>query len=227
MNFYILTIFPEIIMSGLPHSMISRGMDKGKINIECVNIRDFSADRRHLKTDDYPYGGGAGMLMTAQPVYDAYVSVQKRVPQGTKVIYLTPQGRVFDQKTAEALSLDADLILLCGRYEGIDERVIEEIVTDEISIGDYILTGGELPAMVIIDAVSRLVPGVLGSEISQTAESFTDGMLEYPQYTRPFEWRGRTVPDVLLSGHHEKINAWRSEQAAERTKKRRPELLGR
>jgi len=204
--------------------MIKRGADKGAIRIECVNIRDYAANK-HAKTDDYPYGGGAGMVMTPQPVYDAYQSVKKRTPPDTRVIYLTPQGKVFNQNIAAELSRETALILLCGRYEGIDERVIEEIVTDEISVGDYILTGGELPAMTVIDAVCRLVPGVLNNEESYLGESFGGNALEHPQYTRPAEWRGKKVPDILLSGHHGQIANWRAEQSAERTRAKRPELL--
>jgi len=224
MNFYVLTLFPEMIIGGLSHSVIKRGIDNGVIRIECINIRDF-ADNKHFKADDYPYGGGAGMVMLAQPVYDAYLYAKKQTPPETKAIYLTPQGKLFDQKTARSLSDEKELILLCGHYEGIDERVIEEIAPEEISVGDFILTGGELPAMVVIDAVSRLIPGVLGGEASAVFESFSDNCLEYPQYTRPETWRGRKVPDVLLSGHHKNVDEWRAEQSLERTAKRRPDLL--
>lgn len=225
MKFYVLTLFPEIILSGLNHSIIKRGMDSGAIELECVNIRDFSGDK-HNRVDDYTYGGGCGMLLRPQPVYDAYKSINAK--PGTKVVYMTPHGRRFDQNEAEKLAGgEGDLILLCGHYEGIDQRVIDEIVTDEISAGDYILTGGELPAMLIIDAVSRLIPGVLGSGESSLDESFSGlhGLLEYPQYTRPYEFLGKTVPDILLSGHHKNIDIWRHEQSVRITKEKRPDLL--
>ena len=225
MNFYVLTLFPETVAAGLMHGVIKRAADKGIINVECVDIRVFSSDK-HLKTDDYPYGGGAGMVMTAQPIYDSYMSVKRRVSDNSKPVYLTPQGAVFTQKKAEELSRLSDVILICGHYEGVDERVIEEIGPEEISIGDYILTGGEIPAMVLIDAVARLVPGVLGSDGSLLSESFTDTRLEYPQYTRPEVWHGKAVPDVLLSGHHKKVDEWRAMMAEERTRARRPELGG-
>jgi len=223
-NIYVLTLFPEMITGGLSHSVIGRGIASGLINIECINIRDF-ADNKHAKADDYPYGGGAGMVMLAQPVYDAYLFAKRQAQPGARTIYLTPQGTVFNQQTARNLADEKDLILLCGHYEGIDERVIEEIAPEEISVGDFILTGGELPAMVLIDAVCRLIPGVLGGEASAVSESFTDGLLEYPQYTRPEVWRGRKVPDVLLSGHHKNVDDWRAEQSLERTKRRRPDLF--
>ena len=224
MNIYVLTLFPEMITGGLSHSVIGRGIASGLINIECINIRDF-ADNKHAKADDYPYGGGAGMVMLAQPVYDAYLFAKRQAQPGARTIYLTPQGTVFNQQTARNLADEKDLILLCGHYEGIDERVIEEIAPEDISVGDFILTGGELPAMILIDAVCRLIPGVLGGEASAVSESFTDGLLEYPQYTRPEVWRGRKVPDVLLSGHHKNVDDWRAEQSLERTKRRRPDLF--
>ncbi len=191
--------------------------------MEAVNIRDFSINKqKHV--DDYPYGGGAGMVMQPQPIYDAYQSIAQKA-KGAKVVYMTPQGRPFDQSIARELSTEENLIFLCGHYEGVDERVIEEIVTDEISLGDFVLTGGELAAITIIDAVSRLVPGVLGKEESFEEESFSDGLLEYPQYTRPPEFLGRTVPEVLLSGHHGNVAKWRREQSLLRTAKKRPDLL--
>lgn len=225
MEFHVMTLFPEMIMQGLNTSILARAMDKDLIRIDAVNIRDYTLDR-HNKVDDYTYGGGAGMLMQAQPVYDAYQSIiQKRKKRDrVRVIYVTPQGRVFNQKMAEELATEEDLVFLCGHYEGIDERVLEEIVTDNVSIGDYVLTGGELPAMVMIDAIARLVPGVLNNEDSASTESFADDLLEYPQYSRPEEWNGKKVPEVLLSGNHKKIAEWRLEQSLIRTKERRPDL---
>ncbi len=219
MNFHILTLFPEMVMQGLHTSILGRAVEREYISIEAVNIRDYTLDK-HGKVDDYTYGGGAGMLMQAQPVYDAYMAVQKQA----RVIYVTPQGKVFNQKLAQELAQEEDLIFLCGHYEGIDERVLEEIVTDEISIGDYVLTGGELPAMVMIDAIARLVPGVLHNTDSAVTESFGDGLLEYPQYSRPEVWHDKRVPAVLMSGDHAKVDAWRREQSILRTKERRPDL---
>lgn len=227
MNFHILTLFPDMVMNGLNTSIIGRAVNAGLLSIEAVNIRDY-AFNKHQSVDDYPYGGGAGMLMQAEPVYLAYEAVAERIrKQGEKprVVYLSPQGNVFDQKMAEELSQEEDLILLCGHYEGIDERVLEEIVTDYVSIGDYVLTGGELPAMVMVDAISRLVPGVLHNDVSAEFESFQDNLLEYPQYSRPEEWHGKKVPPVLLSGHHANIEKWRREQSIIRTYERRPDLL--
>lgn len=227
MNFHILTLFPDMVRDGLNTSILARAMEKGLIDVEAVNIRDYTTNR-HGKVDDYIYGGGAGLLMQAQPVYDAWRTVEQRIhpdqSRKTRVIYLTPVGRTFDQKMAEELSQEEDLILLCGHYEGIDERVIEEIVTDPVSIGDFVLTGGELPAMMIVDAVSRLVPGVLGNGVSAETDSFQNGLLEYPQYSRPEEWMGHKVPEILLSGDHAKVDAWRLEQSLERTRRLRPEL---
>lgn len=227
MNFHILTLFPDMVMNGLNTSIIGRAVNAGLLSIEAVNIRDY-AFNKHQSVDDYPYGGGAGMLMQAEPVYLAYEAVAERIrKQGEKprVVYLSPQGNVFDQKMAEELSQEEDLILLCGHYEGIDERVLEEIVTDYVSIGDYVLTGGELPAMVMVDAISRLVPGVLHNDVSAEFESFQDNLLEYPQYSRPEEWHGKKVPSVLLSGHHANIEKWRREQSIIRTYERRPDLF--
>lgn len=228
-NFHILTLFPEMVMQGLHTSILGRAVERGDISIEAVNIRDYT-ENKHGRVDDYTYGGGAGMLMQAQPVYDAYKAVVDRINQKscadkrTRVIYVTPQGKPFHQEMAQELSKEEELIFLCGHYEGIDERVLEEIVTDEISIGDYVLTGGELPAMVMVDAIARLVPGVLHNGESALTESFVDGLLEYPQYSRPEIWHGRQVPAVLLSGDHAKVDAWRLEQALIRTKERRPDL---
>ena len=222
MNFHVLTLFPEQIMQNAETSILGRAMKKGIIGVEAVNIRDYTVEK-HGKVDDYTYGGGAGMLMQAQPVYDAVTAVKEKAKEA-RVIYVTPQAPVFTQKTAEELSREEDLIFLCGHYEGIDERVLEEVVTDYISIGDYVLTGGELPALVMIDAIARLVPGVLNNEESAETESFDDGLLEYPQYSRPSVWHDKEVPAILLSGDHKKVEAWRREQAIARTKERRPDL---
>lgn len=253
MNFHILTLFPEMVMDGLNTSIIGRAVNAGYLSIEAVNIRDY-AFNKHQSVDDYPYGGGAGMLMQAEPVYLAYKAVEEKIARRggadqeapcqeteseasspekrmsetgrrPRTVYLSPQGAVFTQKMAEELAQEEDLILLCGHYEGIDERVLEEIVTDYVSIGDYVLTGGELPAMVMVDAISRLVPGVLHNDVSAEFESFQDNLLEYPQYSRPEEWHGKKVPPVLLSGHHANIEKWRREQSILRTKERRPDLL--
>lgn len=224
MNFHVLTLFPEMIEQGLSVSIMGKAIDKGLVKINAVNIRDFTTNK-HLKVDDYPYGGGAGMVMQAKPVYDAYKSIEDKCDKKPRVIYMTPQGRVFNQKIAEELAKEEELVFLCGHYEGIDERVLEEIVTDNISIGDFVLTGGEMPAMMMIDAISRLIPDVLHNDVSAEIESFHDNLLEYPQYTRPEEVLGRRVPDVLLSGHHKNIETWRREQSLIRTKQRRPDLL--
>ena len=253
MNFHILTLFPEMVMDGLNTSIIGRAVNAGYLSVEAVNIRDY-AFNKHQSVDDYPYGGGAGMLMQAEPVYLAYKAVEEKIARRggadqeapcqeteseasspekrasetgrrPRTVYLSPQGAVFTQKMAEELAQEEDLILLCGHYEGIDERVLEEIVTDYVSIGDYVLTGGELPAMVMVDAISRLVPGVLHNDVSAEFESFQDNLLEYPQYSRPEEWHGKKVPPVLLSGHHANIEKWRREQSILRTQERRPDLL--
>ena len=260
MNFHLLTLFPEMVENGLKTSIIGRAVAGGLLSIEAVNIRDF-AFNKHQSVDDYPYGGGAGMLMQAEPVYLAYKDIEERIQKRIqnakmqnaeteeqdaevkvqnagiqdaetvspdkklRVVYLSPQGKTFDQKMAEELAEEEDLVLLCGHYEGIDERVLEEIVTDYVSIGDYVLTGGELPAMVMVDTISRLVPGVLHNDVSAEFESFQDNLLEYPQYSRPEEWHGKKVPPVLLSGHHANIEKWRREQSILRTYERRPDLL--
>ena len=260
MNFHILTLFPEMVENGLKTSIIGRAVAGGLLSIEAVNIRDF-AFNKHQSVDDYPYGGGAGMLMQAEPVYLAYKDIEERIQKRIqnakmqnaeteeqdaevkvqnagiqdaetvspdkklRVVYLSPQGKTFDQKMAEELAEEEDLVLLCGHYEGIDERVLEVIVTDYVSIGDYVLTGGELPAMVMVDTISRLVPGVLHNDVSAEFESFQDNLLEYPQYSRPEEWHGKKVPPVLLSGHHANIEKWRREQSILRTYERRPDLL--
>ena len=260
MNFHILTLFSEMVENGLKTSIIGRAVAGGLLSIEAVNIRDF-AFNKHQSVDDYPYGGGAGMLMQAEPVYLAYKDIEERIQKRIqnakmqnaeteeqdaevkvqnagiqdaetvspdkklRVVYLSPQGKTFDQKMAEELAEEEDLVLLCGHYEGIDERVLEEIVTDYVSIGDYVLTGGELPAMVMVDTISRLVSGVLHNDVSAEFESFQDNLLEYPQYSRPEEWHGKKVPPVLLSGHHANIEKWRREQSILRTYERRPDLL--
>ena len=236
MKFHVLTLFPDMVMQGLMTSITGRAVQQKKIDIDAVNIRDYTQDK-HGRVDDYPYGGGAGMLMQAQPVYDACQSVMEKIPQNKKkrVIYVTPQGIPFTQAKARELAAQDELLLLCGpylilvcgHYEGIDERVLEEVVTDYISIGDYVLTGGELAAMVIVDAVARLVPGVLGNEQSALTESFHGELLEHPQYSRPDVWHGKKVPEVLLSGHHANIAKWRRQQSLQRTLERRPDLLER
>ncbi len=219
MKFDVLTLFPEMFET-MNKSIIGRAIEKDLININLVNIRDFSKDK-HKNVDDTPYGGGAGMVIRPDVVYDAYQSV--KTPE-SKVIYMSPQGKVLNQKKVVELSKEKHLILLCGHYEGIDQRVLDEIVDEEISIGDYVLTGGELPAMVVIDSVSRYVEGVISKE-STSEESFSNGLLEYPQYTRPEVFNGVKVPDVLISGHHENIRKWREEKSLEFTKMKRPELL--
>ena len=259
MNFHVLTLFPEMIEQGVNTSITGRAINNGLLSINAVNIRDY-AFNKHNSVDDNPYGGGAGMLMQAEPVYLAYEAVKEQIDKRKqenikseevtstepadcsevrnsdlqdenskkrplRVVYLSPQGDVFNQKMAEEMAQEEDLVLLCGHYEGIDERVLEEIVTDYVSIGDYVLTGGELPAMVMIDTISRLVPGVLHNDVSAEFESFQDNLLEYPQYSRPEEWRGKKVPPILLSGHHANIEKWRREQSILRTMERRPDLL--
>ena len=233
MNFHVLTLFPEMIQQGLNTSITGRAIDKGLISINTVNMREFSEDKHH-RVDDYPYGGGAGMVIQAEPVYKSYgylmnhIKMTKEDPTNfvrPRVVYVTPQGNVFHQGMAEELAKEEDLIFLCGHYEGIDERVLEMVVTDYVSIGDYVLTGGELPVMVMVDAISRLIPGVLNNEVSSEFESLQDNLLEYPQYTRPETFMGKKVPEVLLSGHHANIDAWRREQSILRTYERRPDLL--
>ncbi len=210
-------------MDGLNTSIIGRAIEAGLIEINAVNIRDYSTNK-HMKVDDYPYGGGAGLVMQPEPVYRAYKDLEKDMKKKPRVVYLTPQGTTFHQEMAKELAKEEELVFLCGHYEGIDERVLEEIVTDYVSIGDYVLTGGELPAMVMIDSISRLVPGVLHNDDSAGDESFENGLLEYPQYTRPPVFLDKEVPEVLLSGHHENIRKWRHEQSVKRTKERRPDL---
>ncbi|MCI8585506.1 MAG: tRNA (guanosine(37)-N1)-methyltransferase TrmD [Lachnospiraceae bacterium] len=224
MNYHVLTLFPDMIRDGFQTSITGRAAEKGLLSLTTVNIRDFSVNK-HNRVDDYPYGGGAGMVMQAEPVYLAYESVAEKLPRKPRVLYMSPQGKVFNQRMAEELAGEEELVFLCGHYEGIDERVLEEIVTDEVSIGDYVLTGGELPALVIMDAVSRLLEGVLHNEESAQFDSFSDNLLEYPQYSRPEEWRGKKVPPILLSGHHANVEKWRREQSLMRTRERRPDLL--
>ena len=224
MNFHILTLFPEMIEQGMHTSIIGRAIAGGYLSINAVNIRDY-AFNKHQKVDDYPYGGGAGMLMQAEPVYLSYEAIKEKIGYRPRVVYLTPQGKVFHQEMAKELAKERDLVFLCGHYEGIDERVLDEIVTDYVSIGDYVLTGGELPAMVMMDSISRMVPGVLSNQESGETESIAGNLLEYPQYSRPEEWHRQKVPPVLLSGHHANIEAWRREQSVMRTAKRRPDLL--
>ena len=244
MNFYIMTLFPEMVMDGLNTSIIGRAVNKGLLSREALNIRDYAFNKHH-SVDDYPYGGGAGMLMQAEPVYQCYDALARQIRERkageeersgeqpdmvcgkkrTRVVYLSPQGKTFNQSMAEEFAQEEDLVFLCGHYEGIDERVLEEIVTDYVSIGDYVLTGGELPAMIMIDAISRLVPGVLHNDVSAEFESFQDNLLEYPQYSRPEVWHDRKVPEILMSGHHANIEKWRREQSVIRTAKNRPDLL--
>ena len=224
MNFHVLTLFPEMIMNGLETSILGRAAAKGIVSFEAINIRDYTLER-HGKVDDYPYGGGAGMVMQAEPIYRAYEALVEKIGKKPRVIYMTPQGQTFNQSIAEDLAKEEDLVFLCGHYEGVDERVLEMIATDYLSAGDYVLTGGELPAMMMIDCISRLVPGVLNNNVSAEFETFHDNLLEYPQYTRPEVFMGKKVPDILLSGHHANVEKWRREQSIIRTLKNRPELL--
>ncbi|MCR5429790.1 MAG: tRNA (guanosine(37)-N1)-methyltransferase TrmD [Eubacterium sp.] len=224
MNFYVFTLFPEMIQETVMTSITGRAITDEKISVKAINIRDY-ADNDYGQIDDYPYGGGAGMVMQAQPIFDAYQDIVKELGYKPRVIYMTPQGKTYKQSDAKSLSEEKDLVILCGHYEGIDERVLEEIVTDHISIGDYVLTGGELPALVVIDSITRLVPGVLNNDESTSTESFENGLLEYPQYTRPAEFNGKEVPKILLSGNHAKIEDYRRQESLRRTYERRPDLL--
>ena len=225
MNFYIMTLFPDMIEAVLSESIIGRARENGLLNVRVYNIRDY-AFNKHSRVDDYPYGGGAGMLMQAEPVWQCYRAILEDAgKESLPVAYMSPKGPTFSQKKAQELAQLDDLVLLCGHYEGIDERVLEEIVTEEISIGDYVLTGGELPAMTVVDTVARLIPGVLHNDESTENESFSEGLLEYPQYTRPEIWHDRQVPEILLSGHHANVEKWRHMQALRVTAARRPELL--
>ena len=224
MRFDILTLFPEVIDAVLGSSIIGRAKQNGIISVNSHNIRDYTKDK-HKKTDDTPYGGGKGMLMSTQPICDCFDAVKAELGNGTiKVIYASPRGRIFNHEVAKELSSYDNIIILCGHYEGVDERVIEDIIDEEISIGDYVLTGGEIPACIMVDAISRLVPGVLSDKECYEKESIASGLLEYPQYTRPRVWNGKEVPEVLLSGHHENIDKWRLEKSLELTKARRPDL---
>jgi tRNA (guanine37-N1)-methyltransferase len=230
MRFDIMTLFPELVDTVLGSSIIGRAQNAGYISVHTHNIRDYSEDK-HRRVDDTPYGGGKGMLMAAPPIYNCYCAIKEKIKQEekegfvSKVIYMSPKGKILNQDHAERLSKCDGLIILCGHYEGVDHRIIEEIVDEEISIGDYVLTGGEIPACILVDSVARLAPGVLAAPECYEEESISSGMLEYPQYTRPYDFRGRKVPDVLLSGHHANIDKWRNETALELTKKMRPELL--
>ena len=224
MQITVLTLFPEMIMQNAGVSILGRALSSGLIRINAVNIRDY-ANNKHGKVDDYPYVGGAGMVMQAEPVYRAYEAVTKDLNRKPRVIYLDPKGRTFDQKMAHELAAEEELIFLCGHYEGVDERVLNEIVDDHVSIGDYVLTGGELPAMVMIDAIARLLPGVLHNGESAQSETFENCLLEYPQYSRPEVWHGESVPEVLLSGHHENVEKWRHEQSVRKTLQNRPDLF--
>ncbi len=228
MNYYVMTLFPEMVESGLRTSIIGKAIENGHLSLEAVNIRDFTKDK-HKHVDDYPYGGGAGMVMQAQPVYDCYMHIVNKIENNggkpPRVIYLTPQGRTFNQEMSQEFAKEEELVFLCGHYEGIDERVLETIVTDNVSIGDYVLTGGELAAMVMIDSISRNIKGVLNNDESAMTESFSDNLLEYPQYSRPEMFMDKKVPDVLLSGHHANIEKWRREQSLIRTYNRRPDLF--
>lgn len=224
----VMTLFPEMFSGPLDDSMIQRAKEKNIVDLEYINIRDY-ADNKHKKVDDYPYGGGPGMVMAPQPIFDCYNQIVKATGlkggERPRVIYLSPKGEIFNQRVAIELSKEKFIIMLCGHYEGVDQRVIDEIVTDEISIGDYVLTGGEIPAMVLIDSITRLLPGVLSQSQCYEDETFYSGLLEYPQYTRPASFRGLEVPGVLISGNHKKIDEWRRRESLRLTYKRRPELL--
>lgn len=223
MTYYVMTLFPDMIDTVMRESIIGRAQESGRIRVSTKNIRDYSLDK-HNRVDDYPYGGGAGMVMEAEPIWRCYESVCAEIGRIPRVIHLTPQGRVFSQEMAREYAREENLVFLCGHYEGIDERVLEEIGTEDVSIGDYVLTGGELPAMVMMDAIARHIPGVLHNDDSADEDSFSDGLLEYPQYTRPEEFRGKSVPEVLLSGHHARVDEWRKACSIARTKERRPDL---
>lgn len=224
MRIDILTLFPEMCNTYLSESIIGRARKAGKVEIECTDIREYTKDK-HRRVDDTPYGGGMGMIMQVEPVYDCYAAICEKLGTKPHLIYLTPQGKTLTQERVKELSKLDNIALLCGHYEGIDERVIEELQPEEISVGDYVLTGGELPALILADSISRLLPGVLSDDECFEEESHFSSLLEYPQYTRPYEWKGRTVPDVLLTGHHENVNKWRREQSLKRTLERRPDML--
>lgn len=224
MQIDILTLFPDMFPGVLNSSILNRAREKEKFNYNLINFREYAANK-HEKVDDYPYGGGAGMVLTAQPIFDTVEAITKNKQTKPRIILMCPQGEPYNQKKAEELAQEDHLIFICGHYEGYDERIREHLVTDEISIGDYVLTGGELGAMVVIDSIVRLLPDVLGNEQSAPEDSFSTGLLEHPHYTRPADFRGMTVPDVLLSGNHANIETWRRQQSLQRTYERRPELL--
>ena len=224
MRFDVLTLFPAMFEAVLGDSMIGRAREKGLVEMNFIDIRDFT-ENKHRQVDDYPYSGGGGMLIAAAPVYNAYMSVVKDLDYKPLTVYMSPQGEIFDQKTAIELSEHEHIILICGHYEGIDQRVLDEIVDAELSIGDFVLTGGEIPAMAVIDTVTRLIPGVLGAEDGFKNESHYNGLLEYPQYTRPAVWHDKPIPDILISGHHAKIERWKREQSLLVTKQKRPDML--
>lgn len=225
MRIDIMTLFPEMCERVLDESIIGRSREGGLVEINCVNIRDYSTDK-HRRVDDTTYGGGTGMIMQCQPIFDCFCDLEKQIGKRPYLIYMSPQGKQLDQQKVKELAKMDNIAILCGHYEGVDERVIEELVDEEISIGDYVLTGGELPALVLADSITRMLPGVLASDEAFEEESHYNGLLEYPQYTRPYEWHGKTVPDVLLTGHHANITKWRRERSLERTRERRPDLLG-
>ncbi|MBR0350033.1 MAG: tRNA (guanosine(37)-N1)-methyltransferase TrmD [Clostridia bacterium] len=224
MRIDIMTLFPEMCERVLSESIIGRSREGGLVEINCVNIRDYSKDK-HRRVDDATYGGGLGMLMQVDPIYDCFCDLEEKIGSRPHLIYMSPQGKTLTQERVKELSQMDNIAILCGHYEGVDERVIEEIVDEEISIGDYVLTGGELPALVLADSISRMLPGVLAEDAAFEEESHYNSLLEYPQYTRPYEWHGKKVPDVLISGHHANINKWRREQSLMRTYYRRPDLL--
>lgn len=223
-KFDVLTLFPEIFDTVLGESIIGRAQEDGIVSVKAINIRDFTLNK-HKKVDDYPYGGGTGMVMTPQPIFDAFESIKWIGDKKPRTIYMSPQGKVLTQQKAIELSKEEQLVILCGHYEGVDERVIEGLVDEELSIGDYVLTGGELPAMVLIDCICRMIPGVLANEDAYSNESIYNGMLEYPQYSRPVEFKGMVVPDILISGHHANIEKWRRMQSLIRTFLKRPDLF--
>lgn len=224
MRIDIMTLFPDMCLAYLGESIIGRARAAGKVQIECTDIRDYTLDK-HRRVDDTPYGGGMGMIMQAQPIYDCYQDICRKTGTKPHLIYLTPQGKTLTQERVKELAQLDNIALLCGHYEGVDERVIEELQPEEISVGDYVLTGGELPALIVADAVSRMIPGVLSNDDCFTEESHYSSLLEYSQYTRPFEWHGRKVPEVLTTGHHANVDKWRREQSLERTAQRRPDML--
>jgi len=224
MKFFVMSLFPEMVDYVMNQSITGRAIKNGLFEYECVNIRDYSNDLKHQRVDDYIYGGGAGMLMMAQPIYDCYQSIKEKCTAGHRVIYTSPKGKIFNQDVALELSREKELVFLCGHYEGIDQRVLDEIVTDEYSLGDYVITGGELATLTMCDAISRLLPGVLNNPDSAPLDSISSGLLEYPQYTRPEIWMDKRVPEILLSGNHGLVDKWRLEQSLEITRNKRPDL---